>query len=134
MHVTPSDYRRTLAPASLARLALLVALLALPALACNLPGATPAPTDTLPPTDIPVLPATGMAAVSADAAQVRSAPNSEAPLLAQLALGDQVLLTGVSPDGAWYQVQTTDGSQGWVSADFLSQTAAQTQAAEAAAA
>lgn len=59
--------------------------------------------------------------VTADALNMRSEPNAESDIITQLPLGDA--LTVVEIDDGWYSVTTSDGTAGYVSADYVSTTA-----------
>jgi serine/threonine-protein kinase len=80
------------------------------------PSITPTPTatHTFTPTLTPT-PATPIAQMDS-ALNVRVGPSTSYPVIAQLAIADQVDIVGISEDGAWYRVALEDGTLGWISA------------------
>ncbi len=77
--------------------------------ATALPSATLVPSPTAP----------GIQALR-NGVPVRSGPGSTYSVLQQLNSGDQLEITGISEDGSWYQVRTSDGQLGWVAASSAS--------------
>lgn len=60
--------------------------------------------------------------VSADVLNLRDAPSTDGAQITQLAKGDKLTITAGPEQGdsfTWYQVQTSDGTQGWVASAFL---------------
>jgi hypothetical protein len=51
---------------------------------------------------------------SASNVRLRSSPATDATIIAGLPLGTELRETAQSPDGAWIQVQTKNGPEGWV--------------------
>ncbi|MCC6614781.1 MAG: protein kinase [Anaerolineae bacterium] len=94
------------------------------------PTATPTPTATLTPTltSTPTPTMTATPTPSTPVAQalrsltVRQGPGSQYPLVQRLVADDQVEITGISEDGAWYQVLLPDGQFGWISSASISVT------------
>jgi len=80
------------------------------------PTLTPTATETATPT-----PSTPIAQ-ALRSLTVRQGPGSQYPLLQRLAADDQVEITGISEDGAWYQVLLPDGVFGWLSSASISVT------------
>ncbi|MBC7811912.1 MAG: protein kinase [Burkholderiales bacterium] len=81
-------------------------------------------TSTLTPTNTPSpTPATPIAEALRDVA-ARSGPASTYPVVATLEADEQLDITGVSADGAWFQVRLLDGSFGWLAASSTLVTAA----------
>jgi CRP-like cAMP-binding protein len=98
----------------------------------NTPPASPTPAATntsVPPTDTPAPLATPTVAptatpnnsgvVQADIAWVRGGPSAAFKAVAKLSSGDKVTLLGRGADGAWVQVKTSDGTQGWAEARYI---------------
>jgi uncharacterized protein YgiM (DUF1202 family) len=56
----------------------------------------------------------------ADGLNVRTRPSRQAPSVDTLTRGEGVTVTDTQ--GAWVEVETTDGRTGWVHADYLTQT------------
>lgn len=50
---------------------------------------------------------------------LRTLPTRTSPVVADLQGGTPLFITGRTSTNAWYQVQTTDGLSGWVSASFV---------------
>jgi sortase (surface protein transpeptidase) len=68
------------------------------------------------------LAAGGTATISEDGVNVRSEPTTSGDVVTALASGETVTITGESQEGdgyTWWPVETSDGSTGWVVADFL---------------
>ncbi len=80
--------------------------------ATDAPTSTPTATNTDLPTQTPT-PATPIAQMRRQLT-VRQGPGSQYPTLTTLAAGDAVNILGISEDGAWFQVQLTDGTFGWL--------------------
>ncbi len=57
---------------------------------------------------------------------VRAAPSISAQIVGRLNQGAVVQIRSISDDGRWYQVTTSDGLSGWLSAIYLSTTTAAT--------
>ena len=95
-----------------------------PASATTVPAAVPAPTDTPPPTDTPEPTATpeptptetpaAPYVVASKAANLRSGPGTNYPVVGSAAAGKQYEITGRSPDGAWLEVCCVNGKPVWV--------------------
>ncbi len=89
--------------------------------------ASPTPTFTFTPTSTPTVtfsptPATPVAQAIRDVA-ARLGPGPDYPIVLTLAADEQLDMTGISDDGAWYQVILPDGTHGWiVSSESLVQT------------
>jgi hypothetical protein len=76
----------------------------------------PTPSDTPTPSEVPPL----MGIIeSAQTVNVREGPGVSYGALTALAPGTGVEILGQSPDGAWYNIQMDDGSQGWISSSLL---------------
>jgi uncharacterized protein YraI len=77
------------------------------------------PTSAIAPTQIPV---TGgpyaTARVTAGKLNVRSAPNSSAPVVTQVTFGEQFPVYGKSADNRWYLIDVF-GTRGWASSGYL---------------
>jgi serine/threonine protein kinase/uncharacterized protein YraI len=77
---------------------------------------TTAPT-SIPPTEAPIpptsTPTTAQITAIRDSVVIRSGPANAYAVVTRLDADDVVYISGVSEDGAWYQVQTADGI-GWV--------------------
>ena len=50
---------------------------------------------------------------------VRVQPSMNGAIVGRLTQNDAVTITDTSADGDWYQVQTADGTEGWVFADYV---------------
>ncbi len=50
---------------------------------------------------------------------VRVQPSMNGAVVGRLAQNEAVTIVGVSADGDWYEVQTADGTEGWVFADYV---------------
>lgn len=64
----------------------------------------------------------GTATVTDDGVNVRSEPSTSGDVVTALAAGETVTITGDSQDGdgyTWWPIETSDGSTGWIVADFL---------------
>lgn len=59
------------------------------------------------------------ATVLADRLNLRNGPGASEAVIGVLTRGQQVKALASSADGAWRQVQTTSGAQGWVAARYL---------------
>lgn len=57
----------------------------------------------------------GSVVVLIDGLNLRKEPKTDSPTLGGLKEGDKLILIGQAE--GWYEVQTTDGSRGWVSAN-----------------
>lgn len=66
-----------------------------------------------------------------DSINVRSDGAADASVIGSIGAGDMVTVTGMTQDGAWYQI-SFDGAVGYVSADYISQTVSGTGAGSAA--
>lgn len=88
----------------------------------RLPSVTPAPptpiaTPTVPPPPPTATPAPLLGVVNVQAANVRTGPGLNYPVLTSVAAGEEVQLQGRSE--GWYQVITADQTRGWMSAQVL---------------
>jgi PKD repeat protein len=84
------------------------------------PGPAPAsvPTPTPTPTEIPT-PTPGPPTATANTAvNVRLGPGTNYPVMGTLLAGQSAGITGVSPDGAWWQIGFAGGT-GWVSSFYV---------------
>lgn len=80
------------------------------------PTATDTPTITRTPTDTPTAtPATPVVEMIRGIT-ARLGPGSNYPVIGTLEADDRLDITGISEDGAWYEVTLPDGSQGWLAA------------------
>lgn len=86
------------------------------------PTATPAnsPTPTLSPTPSST-PATPIAVLSSDAGGeiAFQAPDETSAKMMDIKAGEQLTIIGVSPDKLWFQVQKSNGLEGWVKVSAL---------------
>jgi SH3-like domain-containing protein len=91
-----------------------------------IPTATVPPTETLlPPTDVPIPTATPIPAIKgliksdAGIVKMRIGPGTTYRSNANLKAGAPVVISAVSSDLQWMLVQIEDGTEGWVSAQFI---------------
>jgi len=101
------------------------------------PTATPTATATLTQTPTPTPTATPAVPIASArrGLTVRAGPGSQYAALTTLAAGADVIITGISEDGSWYQVELEDGTLGWLTAAAASvQTAGDVDAVPVAAA
>jgi uncharacterized protein YgiM (DUF1202 family) len=59
--------------------------------------------------------------ITADRLNVRSTPDVQGAVIAKLLFGNQVQVNAQNAAGSWYRVVLTDGTQGWIAADFAVQ-------------
>ncbi len=82
------------------------------------PTDTPTATDT--PTDTPTpTPRTTSATILAERANVRRGPSTDFDVIGTVARDDEVIVLGISEDGAWYEVAIPGMGSGWVSAEIV---------------
>lgn len=82
---------------------------------------TPIPPTEVPPTPVPptATPLIPIAQVTAKG-NIRSYPSTESgPVIAKVAAGETITLVSKTPDGAWYEMTTSSGVKGYVSASLL---------------
>src|SRR6185436_9114878 len=75
-------------------------------------------TDTPQPSDTPT-PATPLAQ-SLRSIVARGGPGSQYPVINTIPADSELVITGISEDGGWFQVVLEDGSTGWVAASAAS--------------
>ncbi len=78
----------------------------------------PAPTGTGTPTPAPTATPGPATATANTAVNVRTGPGTNYPVIGTLLAGQSAGITGVSPDGAWWQINFAGGA-GWVSSFFV---------------
>jgi sortase (surface protein transpeptidase) len=69
-----------------------------------------------------VLEVGGTAVVTDDGVNMRAAASTDADIVTRLAEGQEVSIIGGPEDGSgftWWQVEVSDGTEGWVAEDFL---------------
>lgn len=84
---------------------------------------SPAPTSTgdsstAQTTEVPA-PGTTGSVTSEVRLNVRTSPNTDSEIVVKLEPDASVVVTGRTEAGAWLLIQTTDGTAGWVAAEFL---------------
>lgn len=80
------------------------------------PPTPPPPTATIPPTNTPI----ARVATLTTTGNLRAYPSTASgEIVGAVASGDGVTLLSKTPDGAWYQVETSSGQRGYMSASLL---------------
>ncbi len=91
-----------------------------------IPTATLPPTATIPPVTVVASPTPNLAGsvrgsvnFNIPSVNVRNGPSLNAKSLTQVAAGGSLAIVGFSDDKQWYFVTLDDGTEGWISSDFV---------------